>query len=59
VVIGIAGIIAVPQMVHVGVRHASETKLLEAYQPWVLAAAIIAAAGGAWPCCMRAICAAT
>jgi len=47
VLIGIAGIIAVPQMVKIGVRHASETALLTAYQPWVLAAAIITAAGGA------------
>ncbi|MBY0555677.1 MAG: glycosyltransferase family 39 protein [Burkholderiaceae bacterium] len=47
VVIGVGGIIAVPQMLHISVRHASETALLAAYQPWVLAAAIITAAGGA------------
>ena len=45
--IGLAGLAAVPQMVHMAVRHPSERALLEAYQPWVLAAGIVAAAGGA------------
>jgi 4-amino-4-deoxy-L-arabinose transferase-like glycosyltransferase len=47
VLIGVAGLAAVPQMVHMAVRHRDETALLEAYQPWVLTAGIIAAAGGA------------
>jgi 4-amino-4-deoxy-L-arabinose transferase-like glycosyltransferase len=44
---GAVGLYFVPQIVHIGVRHPSETKLLAAYQPWVLGAAIVAAAGGA------------
>ena len=44
---GLAGLYFVPQIVQIGVRHPSETRLLAAYQPWVLGAAIIAAAGGA------------
>ncbi|NVD72795.1 glycosyltransferase family 39 protein [Duganella sp. BJB1802] len=47
VLIGVAGIAAVPQMVTMAVRHREETALLEAYQPWVLMAGIVAAAGGA------------
>ncbi|OEZ96869.1 glycosyltransferase family 39 protein [Duganella sp. HH101] len=47
VLIGVGGVAAVPQMVHMAVRHHEETALLEAYQPWVLMAGIIAAAGGA------------
>ncbi len=45
--IGLAGVAAVPQMSHMAVRHISERALLEAYQPWVLGAGILAAAGGA------------
>ncbi|NRR29514.1 glycosyltransferase family 39 protein [Oxalobacteraceae bacterium] len=44
---GVAGLAAVPQMSEMAVRHAAERALLEAYQPWVLAAGIVAAAGGA------------
>jgi len=47
VLIGVAGVAAVPQMVTMAVRHRDETALLEAYQPWVLMAGIVAAAGGA------------
>ncbi|RFP14573.1 MULTISPECIES: glycosyltransferase family 39 protein [unclassified Duganella] len=47
VLIGVAGVAAVPQMVTMAVRHPEETALLEAYQPWVLMAGIVAAAGGA------------
>ncbi|GJI94406.1 hypothetical protein RugamoR57_11240 [Duganella caerulea] len=47
VLIGVAGVAAVPQMVSMAVRHREETALLEAYQPWVLMAGIVAAAGGA------------
>ncbi|WP_332853742.1 glycosyltransferase family 39 protein [Duganella sp. S19_KUP01_CR8] len=47
VLIGVAGVAAVPQMVSMAVRHPEETALLEAYQPWVLMAGIVAAAGGA------------
>jgi 4-amino-4-deoxy-L-arabinose transferase-like glycosyltransferase len=45
--VGVAGLAAVPQMVHMAVRHPEERAMLEAHQPWVLAAAIVAAAGGA------------
>ncbi|MGV7209261.1 glycosyltransferase family 39 protein [Oxalobacteraceae bacterium A2-2] len=45
--IGVGGLAAVPRMAHMAVRHAAERALLDAYQPWVLAAAIVAAAGGA------------
>jgi len=47
VLLGVAGVAAVPQMVTMAVRHREETALLEAYQPWVLTAGIVAAAGGA------------
>src|SRR5471032_273939 len=47
VLIGAAGVAAVPQMVTMAVRHPEETALLEAYQPLVLMAGIVAAAGGA------------
>lgn len=47
VLVGVAGVAAVPQMVTMAVRHPEETALLEAYQPWVLMAGIVAAAGGA------------
>ncbi|MYM25689.1 phospholipid carrier-dependent glycosyltransferase [Duganella sp. FT135W] len=47
IVVGVAGLAAVPQMAHMAVRHPEERVLLEAYQPWVLTAAIIATAGGA------------
>ncbi|TFW19177.1 glycosyltransferase family 39 protein [Duganella callida] len=50
VLIGIAGLAAVPQMVHMAVRHPEERAMLEAHQPWVLAAAIVATAGGALAC---------
>jgi len=46
-VVGVAGLAAVPQMAQMAVRHPDERVLLEAYQPWVLTAAIVAAAGGA------------
>ncbi|MTV37902.1 glycosyltransferase family 39 protein [Duganella radicis] len=45
--VGVGGLVAVPQMVEMAVRHPDERALLEAYQPWVLTAAIVAAAGGA------------
>jgi 4-amino-4-deoxy-L-arabinose transferase-like glycosyltransferase len=45
--VGAAGLAAVPHMIEMSVRHPSERALLEAYQPWVLAAGIVAAAGGA------------
>ncbi|MFS2003960.1 glycosyltransferase family 39 protein [Duganella sp. CT11-25] len=45
--VGVAGLAAVPHMIEMSVRHPSERALLEAYQPWVLAAGIVAAAGGA------------
>jgi 4-amino-4-deoxy-L-arabinose transferase-like glycosyltransferase len=44
---GLAGLAAIPHMVQSAVRHKDEMALLEAYEPWVLAAGIIAAAGGA------------
>jgi 4-amino-4-deoxy-L-arabinose transferase-like glycosyltransferase len=47
ILVGVAGLAAIPQMVEMAVRHPDERLLLEAYQPWVLAAAIIATAGGA------------
>ncbi|NVM77829.1 4-amino-4-deoxy-L-arabinose transferase-like glycosyltransferase [Duganella sp. SG902] len=47
IVTGVAGLIAMPHMVEMSVRHPDERALLEAYQPWVLTAAIVAAAGGA------------
>jgi 4-amino-4-deoxy-L-arabinose transferase-like glycosyltransferase len=47
VLVGVAGVIALPHMIGSGQRHPDERALLVAYQPWVLAAAIIAAAGGA------------
>lgn len=46
-IVGVAGVAAVPQIVNLAVRHPAERALLEAYQPWVLAAGIVAAAGGA------------
>ncbi|SHM38420.1 4-amino-4-deoxy-L-arabinose transferase [Duganella sacchari] len=47
ILVGVAGLAAVPQMAQMAVRHPDERILLEAYQPWVLTAAIVAAAGGA------------
>jgi 4-amino-4-deoxy-L-arabinose transferase-like glycosyltransferase len=47
VAIGVGGVAFVPQMVQMAARHSDERLLLEAYQPWVLAAGIVAAAGGA------------
>ncbi|MYM66206.1 phospholipid carrier-dependent glycosyltransferase [Pseudoduganella sp. FT55W] len=44
---GLIALAAVPQMAGSAVRHPDERALLEAYQPWVLTAAIIATAGGA------------
>ncbi|MDC8759081.1 glycosyltransferase family 39 protein [Janthinobacterium fluminis] len=46
-VVGAAGIAAVPYIVNISTRHPSEVTLLQAYQPWVLAAAFVALAGGA------------
>lgn len=47
ILVGLGGLAAVPQMVEMAVRHPTERLLLEAYQPWVLTAAIVATAGGA------------
>ncbi|RZT09248.1 4-amino-4-deoxy-L-arabinose transferase [Duganella sp. CF402] len=47
ILVGLGGLAAVPQMVEMAVRHPDERALLEAYQPWVLTAAIVATAGGA------------
>jgi 4-amino-4-deoxy-L-arabinose transferase-like glycosyltransferase len=47
VLIGVAGLAAIPHMIESAVRHPDERALLEAFQPWVLAAAIITAAAGA------------
>ncbi|HEX5343194.1 MAG TPA: glycosyltransferase family 39 protein [Duganella sp.] len=44
---GLLALAAVPLMVGSAERHPDERALLEAYQPWVLTAAIIATAGGA------------
>ncbi|MYN25416.1 glycosyltransferase family 39 protein [Duganella levis] len=47
VLVGIAGLAALPHMIGNATRHPDERALLEAYQPWVLTAAIVAAGGGA------------
>ncbi len=47
ILLGVAGLIAVPQMAQMAVRHTAERAMIEAHQPWVLTAAIIATAGGA------------
>jgi 4-amino-4-deoxy-L-arabinose transferase-like glycosyltransferase len=47
VLIGVGCLIAVPQMIDPAGRHPDELALLKAYEPWVLAAGFIAAAGGA------------
>ena len=47
VLIGLGGVAAVPQMAHIAVHNPGERALLDAYQPWVLMAGIVAAAGGA------------
>ncbi|MES2074465.1 MAG: glycosyltransferase family 39 protein [Pseudomonadota bacterium] len=47
VAVGLVGLAFVPGIAGMKVRHPSETALLEAYQPWVLAAALLAAGGGA------------
>jgi 4-amino-4-deoxy-L-arabinose transferase-like glycosyltransferase len=47
IVVGIAGLATIPHMIEAAVRHPEERVLLEAYQPWVLTAAIVALAGGA------------
>ncbi|MBV7535693.1 glycosyltransferase family 39 protein [Duganella sp. sic0402] len=47
VLVGLGGLAVIPHMISAAVRHPGERALLEAYQPWVLTAAIIAAAGGA------------
>jgi 4-amino-4-deoxy-L-arabinose transferase-like glycosyltransferase len=47
VLVGAAGLAAVPHLMGMSARHPDERLLLEAYQPWLLAAAIAAAAGGA------------
>jgi 4-amino-4-deoxy-L-arabinose transferase-like glycosyltransferase len=44
---GLGGMIAVPQVLDQPGRHPSELALLQAYQPWVLAAALLLLAGGA------------
>jgi 4-amino-4-deoxy-L-arabinose transferase-like glycosyltransferase len=46
-VVGVAGLATIPHMIEAAVRHPEERALLEAYQPWVLTAAIVALAGGA------------
>jgi 4-amino-4-deoxy-L-arabinose transferase-like glycosyltransferase len=45
--VGLGGLAVIPHMISAAVRHPGERALLEAYQPWVLTASIIAAAGGA------------
>jgi 4-amino-4-deoxy-L-arabinose transferase-like glycosyltransferase len=45
--IGVAGLVLVPHMTDLSMRHPVERALLEAYQQWVMAAAFVAAAGGA------------
>ncbi|MBC7859604.1 MAG: glycosyltransferase family 39 protein [Burkholderiaceae bacterium] len=45
--VGLGGMIAVPQVLKVSTRHPSELALLQAYQPWVLGAALLLLAGGA------------
>jgi 4-amino-4-deoxy-L-arabinose transferase-like glycosyltransferase len=45
--LGVAGLAALPHWIGSAPRHPDERALLEAYQPWVLSAAIVAAAGGA------------
>jgi len=47
VLAGVVGIAMIPHMIQAASRHPDERALLETYQPWVLTAAIIAAAGGA------------
>ncbi|WP_432379756.1 ArnT family glycosyltransferase [Duganella sp. P38] len=47
VLAGVAGIAMIPHMIQAASRHPDERALLELYQPWVMAGAIIAAAGGA------------
>ncbi|WP_343732368.1 glycosyltransferase family 39 protein [Duganella sp.] len=47
IVVGGCGLAVLTQMVDISVRHPDERALLIAYQPWVLTAAIVAAAGGA------------
>ncbi|MRW89301.1 phospholipid carrier-dependent glycosyltransferase [Duganella sp. FT80W] len=47
IAVGVAGLAAIPQMAQMAVRHPAERAMIEAHQPWVLTAAIIAAAGGA------------
>jgi 4-amino-4-deoxy-L-arabinose transferase-like glycosyltransferase len=47
VLVGVAGLAAAPHLMGMSARHPDERLLLEAYQPWLLAAAIAAAAGGA------------
>jgi 4-amino-4-deoxy-L-arabinose transferase-like glycosyltransferase len=45
--VGLGGMVAVPQVLKVSTRHPSEIALLQAYQPWVLGAALLLLAGGA------------
>jgi len=45
--VGLGGMVAVPQVLNVSTRHPSELALLQAYQPWVLGAALLLLAGGA------------
>jgi 4-amino-4-deoxy-L-arabinose transferase-like glycosyltransferase len=47
ILVGVAGMAALPHMIETAVAHPEERALLEAFQPWVLTAAIVAAAGGA------------
>ncbi|HAT33074.1 MAG TPA: phospholipid carrier-dependent glycosyltransferase [Janthinobacterium sp.] len=47
VVTGAIGLALAPRMVHISTRQPAEVALLQAYQPWVLAAAFVALAGGA------------
>ncbi|SDF41026.1 MULTISPECIES: glycosyltransferase family 39 protein [unclassified Duganella] len=47
VLAGVVGIAMIPHMIQAASRHPDERALLETYQPWVLAAAMVAAAGGA------------
>ena len=44
--VGLAGLALVPQVTKLSTRHPSEIVLLQAYQPYILAAALAALAGG-------------
>ena len=45
--VGLAGLALAPQVTKLSTRHPSEIALLQAYQPYILAAALVALVGGA------------